>query len=80
MDDPKKSILKILEIIDYKKDREKFAQGLLDAIFKKAVSSEEYQKAVEKATGEIIERYLKAILPTLSEDQKNQIEKYFTSF
>lgn len=117
MNDPKELILKILEIIGYKDDREKFAADFVSAIHRKAISNcvgslteeqknsleeqlsgiirspeevskilfqfitdDQYQQSVEKASKEIMRGYLEAIAPILSEDQTNQLNKYFNSF
>ncbi|OGE44093.1 hypothetical protein A3A45_02105 [Candidatus Daviesbacteria bacterium RIFCSPLOWO2_01_FULL_36_8] len=53
MDDPREVILRVLEIIDYQDDKEKFTQDFLNAIHKKAISncvgalSEEQKNSLE---------------------------------
>ncbi len=116
MDNSKQVILKILDIIEFSEDREKFADGFLTLIYKNAlgdclsslpedtqkllaqrlsdqnidpqifsdtimhyVKRAQFRKSLEKCAKATMDGYIKAILPTISEDQKKQIEDYFAS-
>lgn len=111
---PKQIILKVLEIIGYEDDKEKFANEFLSLCLQQALvaltqtlpqdkqdqltqrssltppdkmeellleyfSAEKLQEDIKEASRTTFEDYLKEIIPTLNENQKNKLEQYLSS-
>lgn len=84
MDDPKQIILKILEIIDYQDDKEKFTRDFLEAIHKKTIShlvgslNEEQKISLEEKLSGVVrspEEISKVLFEFITEDQYQMIAK-----
>lgn len=114
-EDIQKILLSVLEIIDYKEDRDKYVQQFLGmsllraldkslktlpsdqkeklkdelkadmsqediaGLIKKFSQNPDFQKILAEASAELLDEFVKAVEPTLSEDQKEKLNTYLSS-
>ena len=67
----KKAVLAVLQEQD---------QNILKEQLHPYISTEEYEKLLEENTKKLLQDYLETIMPTLSQEQENEINAYLSTF